>query len=77
MSEGTEAVVLEYKPVTDDRKAVVTELKTKAAAYYDAIVATETYYGQQKDFSIAKTKLQEASMWVTRGLTNPDKSEVS
>jgi hypothetical protein len=72
MSEGRKAVVLDYTQVSEDRRGRVNELKLMAAAYYDAIAAAEEEYGRQRDFSIAKTKLQEASMWATRGLTNPE-----
>lgn len=72
MSEGAKAVVLNYTNVDLDRKELVSDLKTLAAQYYDAIVAVENKFGRQRDFSLAKTKLQEASMWVTRGLTNPE-----
>jgi hypothetical protein len=72
MSEGTRAVVLDYTQVSEDRKSLVRQLKQKAADYFDAIVVAEQQYGRQRDFSLAKTYLQEASMWVTRGLTNPE-----
>lgn len=75
MSDGTKAVVLDYTEVSPERQETVRQMKIKASYYYDAIVKTENFYGAQRDFSIAKTKLQEASMWVTRGLTNPDKPE--
>jgi hypothetical protein len=72
MSEGTKAVVLDYGEVDEDRKDVVRQMKVKAADYFDAIVEVENHYGLQRDFSLAKTHLQEASMWVTRGITNPE-----
>jgi hypothetical protein len=72
MTEGTKAMVLNYTEVDAERKEWVRKLKIKAADYFDMIVAAEDQFGRQRDFSIAKTHLQEASMWVTRGLTNPD-----
>jgi hypothetical protein len=75
MSEGTKAVVLNYTGLSDDRKADVQYLKKLAAQYYDAVVEVEKKYGRQRDFSVAKTKIQEASMWATRGITNPEGSE--
>lgn len=72
MSEGAKAVVLEYSSVDLDRRELVRDLKVLAAQYYDAIVAVENKFGRKRDFSLAKTKVQEASMWATRGLTNPE-----
>lgn len=71
-TKGERAVVLVYTPVDQERLDDVKRLKVLAAAYFDAIEEIETKYGRQRDFSVAKTELQTASMWVTRGLTNPE-----
>jgi len=72
MQSGSKAVVLDYTPVDAGRLEDVKVLKRLAAAYIDAINAVAEKYGLQRDFSLGVTKVQEASMWVTRGLTNPE-----
>lgn len=69
---GERAIVLNYSPVDQERLDDAKSLKVKAAAYFDALDAIEAKYGRQRDFSLAKTHIQEASMWATRGLTNPE-----
>lgn len=71
-TEGGRAVVMSYTPVSDERKEASLSAKALAAAYYNAICACEEQFGRHRDFSLAKTKLQEASMWLTRGLMNPE-----
>jgi hypothetical protein len=71
-SEGGKAVVMDYTPITDAQKAAARECKEFAAAYFNKIVECEQTFGRHRDFSLAKTKVQEASMWLTRGLTNPE-----
>lgn len=71
-TNGEKAVVITYTPVEQDRLDDVKRLKEAAAAYFDLIEIVEAKYGRQRDFSLAKTHVQEASMWVTRGLTNPE-----
>ena len=72
MTNGEKAVVLNYTAVAQDRIDTVKILKGLAAAYFDAVEAVEAKFGRQRDYSLAKTAIQEASMWVTRGLTNPE-----
>ncbi len=72
MTVGEKAIVTEYTAISADRRQVITDLKKLAAAYYDAVDAVEQKYGRQRDFSIAKTHIQDASMWATRGLANPE-----
>lgn len=72
MTEGEKAVVLAYTPIGDAQKAAVGALKQAMAAAYDAVVKVEQQFGRQRDYSVAKTHLQEASMWAVRGITNPE-----
>lgn len=72
MQSGAKAVVLDYTPVDQERLDDVRALKTVAAHYIDLINAKAAKYGLQRDFALSITKIQEASMWVTRGLTNPE-----
>lgn len=71
-TEGGKAVVMDYTPITDEQKNAAREAKSFAAAYFNKIVECEQKFGRHRDFSLAKTKVQEASMWLTRGLTNPE-----
>ena len=73
MSEGEKAVVLNYTPIDDAQKAAIPRIKTLIAAAFDEIVRLEAEFGRQRDYSLAKTHLQEASMWAVRGITNPER----
>lgn len=69
---GGKAVVMDYTPVSEDRKAAANHLKRLAAECFNAIVAAEEKFGRSRDLSLAKTEIQSASMWATRGLFNPE-----
>ena len=69
---GDRAIVRRFSPLSDEQKAAVDDLKQKAASYYDAVCEVEEKFGAQRDYSVAKTKIQEASMWAVRGVTNPE-----
>jgi hypothetical protein len=69
---GGKAVVMSYTPVTEDRKDAALNLKRLAAEYFNGIVAAEEKFGRSRDLSLAKTHVQDASMWATRGLFNPE-----
>ena len=69
---GGKAVVMNYTPLTDGQKAAVVDAKTAMAIAYNVIEAFEATFGKKRDFSAAKTKLQESSMWLVRGITNAD-----
>ena len=71
-TDGGKAVVMDYTPISDDAKVAMRAAKELAAAYFNKIVECEQRFGRHRDFSIAKTKVQEASMWLTRGLANPE-----
>lgn len=71
-TEGGKAVVINYTPVSAERKDAAMHLKILAANYYNALVSAEKEFGRSRDISLAKTHLQEASMWATRGLFNPE-----
>lgn len=70
-SEGMKAVVVNYTKVDQERLDDVRKAKLVAAQYFDVVCQLEKRYGRCRDFSLAQTKIQEASMWLTRGLTNP------
>lgn len=69
---GGKAVVMKYTPLTDGQKVAVVDAKTAMAIAYNVIEQFEETFGKKRDFSVAKTKLQEASMWLVRGITNAD-----
>lgn len=69
---GGKAVVMNYTPLSDQQKAAVADAKTAMALAYNVIEQFEAVFGGRRDFSIAKTKIQEASMWLVRGITNVD-----
>lgn len=69
-SAGGVAVVMNYTPLSDGQKAAVVDAKTAMAIAYNVIDNFEDVFGKKRDFSVAKTKLQEASMWLVRGITN-------
>lgn len=71
-SQGEKDVVLTYTPVSDERKSAAEKGKRLAAAYCDWIASCEAEFGRSRDLSLARTKVQEASMWATRGLFNPE-----
>lgn len=67
---GGKAVVMNYTPLTEGQKAAVVDAKTAMALAYNVIEDFEQTFGRRRDFSLAKTHLQEASMWLVRGITN-------
>lgn len=71
-TQGEKDVVLHYTPVSDERKEAVEKGKRLAAAYCDWIASCEARFGKSRDLSLARTNAQQASMWATRGLFNPD-----
>ena len=71
-TDGGKAVVMDYTPISRVGKVAMRAAKELAAAYFNKIVECEQRFGRHRDFSIAKTKVQEASMWLTRGLANPE-----
>lgn len=71
-SQGEKDVVLTYSPVSDERKTDAERGKRLQAAYCDWLAEMETKHGRSRDLSLARTKAQEASMWATRGLFNPE-----
>lgn len=62
----------EYKPLDEEQKAVMKDIKERASDLHDFI---DNYAAQlpagdiQRSFAVAKTKLQEAVMWAIHGVT--------
>ena len=69
---GGKAVVMNYTPLTEGQKAAVVDAKTAMAIAFNVIENFEQVFGKRRDFSLAKTKLPEASMWLVRGITNEE-----
>lgn len=55
-----------YRVLTNAEKATMVEIKDLAAKFIDLIDAT----GQGREYSLAKTKVEEACMWAVKGLTS-------
>lgn len=55
----------EYRPLTAEEKRQLEELKLQATHFYGFILGL----GTKREYSIAKTKIEEAVMWATKGLT--------
>ena len=55
-----------YRPLTPAEKAWLQGMKDCAAELYDMIGVAE---GDQRSFALAKTKIEEAVMWATKGFT--------
>lgn len=72
MSEGEKAVVLQYSKLSEQQVTSIEHVKKTVAVAYDAICVAENLFGLLDDFSIAKERLKEASMWAVRGIANPE-----
>ncbi|WP_424360260.1 DUF7681 family protein [Methylocystis parvus] len=55
----------QYRVLSDEEKAAMVALKDLGAAFLEKIDAL----GQSREYSIAKTKIEEAVMWAVKGLT--------
>lgn len=55
----------QYRVLTDEEKAQMTALKDKGAEFLALIEKC----GQGREYSLAKTKVEEAVMWAVKGLT--------
>jgi hypothetical protein len=62
----SDAMRQQYRPLSDVEKLRLSEFKALAAELYDVI---GTFPGDQRSFALAKTKVEEAVMWATKGLT--------
>lgn len=58
-------VRVETVELTDVQKYQITTLKSKINGIIDEVGAL----GQRREFSLAITKLEEAAMWATKGIT--------
>lgn len=58
----------EYRQLSGDEQLRLKQMKVKAAELYDLIdYCTD---GDQRSFSLAKTKIEEAVMWATKAITS-------
>jgi hypothetical protein len=55
----------EYRPLTAEEKRQLEELKLQAEHFYGFVKAL----GAKREYSLALTKIEEAVMWATKGLT--------
>ena len=55
-----------YRVLTESEKARMVEIKDLAAAFLALIDDT----GTGREYSLAKTKVEEAVMWAVKGLTS-------
>ncbi len=55
----------QYRVLTDEEKAAMTEIKDLGAAFLSRV----DELGQRREYSLAKTKIEEAVMWAVKGLT--------
>ena len=55
----------EYRQLSANKKQTLSVFKQQAADLYDTIAS----FGESRELSIAKTKLEECVMWATKELT--------
>ena len=61
-----------YAPLTDEQKNNVERLKDKAQEYFDLLSEMQQFaYTDLRMLSLAKTNLEQASMWAVKGVTPP------
>lgn len=56
----------QYRVLTDEEKFQITTIKNHGALMLGFI----DMLGSKREYSIAKTKIEEAVMWAVKGLTN-------
>lgn len=66
----TDVMRQEYRVLTDEEKALLALIKHHGAELYDRIDCLEQGYGRKREFSLAKTKIEEAIMWAVKGITD-------
>lgn len=60
----------EYKPLTDEQKAWVEEVKTKAEELFLSIDRPRNAsFSGNREIELAKTNLEQAVMWAVKGIT--------
>jgi hypothetical protein len=59
----------EYRVLTDQEKQLMMDVKDKALEFYQLIEMIENTRGPSRELSVAKTKIEEATMWATKDLT--------
>ncbi len=60
-----------YKPLSDDQKALMAEVKERAKALFDSIekVKNAGEFVADREMAIAKTHLETSVMWAVKGIT--------
>jgi hypothetical protein len=56
----------EYRVLTEAEKTQIKAIKDIGQAFIDGM----DMIGTNREFSLAKTKMEEAVMWATKGITN-------
>ena len=61
-----------YRQLNDDQKQLINDAKDQAYELMEIIIKAEKQY-DVRAIRLAKTKLEETIMWLTRGISwNPD-----
>lgn len=55
----------QYRVLTESQKAAMVEIKDLGAAFMSKVDGL----GVRREYSLAKTKIEEAVMWAVKGLT--------
>jgi hypothetical protein len=61
----TDVMREKYRALSEREMQAIHTIKDKAALLYEVLDSV----GQGREFSLAKTKLEEAVMWATKGIT--------
>lgn len=56
----------QYRVLTDEEKKAMVEIKDLGKSFMDRVDAL----GSSREYSLAKTKIEEAVMWAVKGLTS-------
>lgn len=66
VNNSSNAMRHNYRVLSDDEKATMTQLKDKGQELLDLIAAQ----GAGRELSIARTKTEEAVMWAVKAITS-------
>lgn len=67
---GEKTMRSEYRPLDKDESEAIAKVKYGGAQLFDYIEdELERAFGTSREFSLAKTKIEEAVMWAVKGLT--------
>ena len=65
MSDVDDVFRRHYRPLTAEEKRQLEELKVQAVHLYGFVLGL----GTKREYSIARTKIEEAVMWASKGIT--------